>query len=223
MLRDVTRASRWKLVGINEESTVGITGVQGQHAVVHILLCAFALVARGQEAASGIWGLTCLQTGSLGVVVVSISVVFGDVLKDNAPIPLNVDSTFNLDVVNIAWAQIALRSDPVGRIIRTMTLGSTSVVVVVETVFLVGSDVVDQIIGRLVSHIRVLLQEDWILADLVGDVVLGIFGIFQTEGQVCVVSACWRSLGITVAMGSRMRRSMRVVRGGVVGYRVGSK
>ena len=46
-LGDMARASRWQLVGINKESTVGVTGVQRQHAVVHVFLGTFGLVARG--------------------------------------------------------------------------------------------------------------------------------------------------------------------------------
>ena len=46
-LGDMARASRWQLVGINKESTVGVTGVQRQHAMVHVFLGAFGLVTGG--------------------------------------------------------------------------------------------------------------------------------------------------------------------------------
>ena len=42
----MARASRRKLVGIDEKSTVRITRVKGQHSVVNILLGTFGMVTR---------------------------------------------------------------------------------------------------------------------------------------------------------------------------------
>jgi len=45
----MARAGAGKLVGVNEESPVGIAGVDRKHPVVHILLGALALVAGGES------------------------------------------------------------------------------------------------------------------------------------------------------------------------------
>ena len=44
---DQTRASRGQLVGVDEETPVGVARVVGEHAVVDVLLGAVALVAGG--------------------------------------------------------------------------------------------------------------------------------------------------------------------------------
>ena len=41
LLRNMARTSRGKLVGIDEKSTVGVTGVKREHSVVDILLGTF--------------------------------------------------------------------------------------------------------------------------------------------------------------------------------------
>jgi len=41
LLGDMARTSRRKLVGIDEKSSIRITGVQRQHSVVNILLGTF--------------------------------------------------------------------------------------------------------------------------------------------------------------------------------------
>ena len=48
----MARTGRWEFVGINEETSVRITGVYGDHSVVNVFLSAFALVTRGKETAS---------------------------------------------------------------------------------------------------------------------------------------------------------------------------
>ncbi len=78
-----------------------------------------------------------------------------------------------------------------------------------------------QVVGRLLGHVRVLLQEDGILGDLVGDLVLGVLGVVDAEGQVGVESALGRRLGVAVAAVGRAVRG-RVRRYGVrTGVRTG--
>jgi hypothetical protein len=132
----MARTSRGKLVGINEEPTVGITRVKGQHPVEDILLCTLRLVTRSQKSASRIGSLTSLQPSGLGVIVVSIRVVSGNVLEDDTPKALNIDSPLQLGIVDMGGAKIALRSNPVANIIRTGSLGSTGIVIIVEAIFL---------------------------------------------------------------------------------------
>lgn len=140
-------ASGGEFIGIDEESTVRIARVKGQHSVVNVFLGAFGMVTRGQETAGRIGSLAGFQTGSLGVVIMTIGVVFGNVLENNAPVTFDVDGTLDLGVGHVRGAQVALGSDPVGGVVRRGSFGSSGVVIVVEGGFLVGSDVLNQIIG----------------------------------------------------------------------------
>ena len=72
--RDMAGASAGQLVGVNEESPVGIAGVDREHPVVHVLLGTLALVAWSQEPTGRVWGLAGFETSGLSVVVVSVSV-----------------------------------------------------------------------------------------------------------------------------------------------------
>ena len=96
---DMARAGAGKLVGVNEESSVGITGVQREHPVVDKLLGALGLVAGGQQATRAVREETRLQPRGLGVVVVTIAVTLGDVLQDDPPVTLDVDGSGDLQHV----------------------------------------------------------------------------------------------------------------------------
>jgi len=157
LLRNVTGAGTWKFVGINEESSVRVTRVYREHPVVDILLGTLALVAGSQQAASRVRVLTSLKTGGLCVVVVSITITLRNVLQDDSPVALNIDSSGDLGIVYITGTKITLRSDPVGGIIGRGSLASTSVVRVVKPFLLGLGDVLDQIISRLVSNVGILL------------------------------------------------------------------
>ena len=100
----MARTGRRKLVGINEETSVRITRINGDHSVVNVFLGTFALVARCKETASRVWGLTSLQSGGLCIVVMTIAIFFGDVLEDDSPVAFNIDGPADLGVVNIRWA-----------------------------------------------------------------------------------------------------------------------
>ena len=89
---------------------------------------------------------------------------------------------------------------PVADVIRTRSLRSSSVVVVIKGGLLVSSDVFNQIIGRLISNVRILLQEDGILADFISNLVLGILRVLNTEGNISVKSTCGWGFGVAVAM-----------------------
>ena len=96
---DMARAGAGKLVGVNEESSVGITGVQREHPVVDKLLGALGLVAGGQQATRAVREETRLQARGLGVVVVAIAVTLGDVLQNDPPVTLDVDGSGDLQYV----------------------------------------------------------------------------------------------------------------------------
>ena len=89
---------------------------------------------------------------------------------------------------------------PVADVIRTRSLRSSSVVVVIKGGFLVSSDVFNQIIGRLISNVRILLQEDGILADFISNLVLRILRVLNTKGHISVKSTCWWGFGVAVTM-----------------------
>lgn len=214
----MTRASRGQLVSVNEKSTVGITGIIREHSVVDILLGTFGAIARSQESAGRVRGQASFQSSSLSVVVMSIAVILGNVLQNDSPEPFNVQSTMDLDIIDLTGAKVAFRSDPVTGVIRTGSFGSSSIVVVVEAGFLWGDDDINQIIGRLISDISVLFQEDGILADFVSDFVVGIFWIFNAERHISVDSTSWRSFGITVAMMNRWRMMRCMMWHWMMGY-----
>ena len=99
-------------------------------------------------------------------------------------------------------------------VIGAWTLRSASVIIVVKSGLLVSGNKFNQIIGRLVSDVRILFQENGILADFISDFVFRVFGVLDTEGHIGVQSAGWRSFGIAIAMVGHWRM---VWQGGVVG------
>jgi hypothetical protein len=169
--------------------------------VVDILLGALGLVAGSQKPAGRVGSPAGLKAGGLGVVVLSIAILLGNVLEHNSPESLNIDSTPDLGIINIRGAEVTFRANPVGGIIGRGPLGGSSVVAVVEGMLLVLGDVLHQVIGTLVSHIRVLLQEDGIMADLGGDLILGVLRVNKAERKVGVDGTGRRSLGVTVRWG----------------------
>jgi len=181
---DVTGAGTGELVGVDEESSVSITGVQGEHPVVDKLLGALGLVARSQEPAGAVREETGLQPGGLGVVVVTVAVALRDVLQDDPPVTLNIDSPGDLGVVNIGGTEVTLGSDPVTGVVLAGSLAGSSVVAVVEVFLLRLGDHLHEVVSTLVSDVGVLLQEESVLADLGGDVVGGILLVQDTVGEI---------------------------------------
>ena len=141
-------------------------------------------------------------------------------LEDDPPVPLDVDGPGDLGVVDVGRAEVALRPDPVGSIVGAGPLGGSGVVLVVEGLLLLLGDVLDEIIGGLVRHVGVLLQEEWVLGYLVCDVVGGVLGVQDAVRQVRTLGALRCSLGVAVAVLGGVGAGMvggGVVRGGVVG------
>jgi len=208
----MARTSTGELVCINEESSVWITRVEGQHSVVDKLLGALGLVAGGQESAGAVGEQTGLQSGGLGVVVVTISISIGNVLEDDSPVALNIDSAGDLGVVNIRGTEVSLWSNPVGSVILAWSLGCSGVVAVVKVFLLRLGNAINKVISRLVSNVSVLLEEESVLGDLVGNVIGRVLRVRNTVGKVTPLSTLWGSLGVTVAIGRGRGRS---IRGGV--------
>ena len=102
----MTRASGRQLVDVDKETLVRIARVEGQHAMVDVLLQAGALVARGQGAARSAGEEAGLDALGLRVV--------GDVLHDDAPFSFDVLGAHRSRVQHLRWADEALGTDPVG-------------------------------------------------------------------------------------------------------------
>jgi len=122
---EVARTSAGQLVCVDEEPSVWVTRINREHSVVDILLGALGLVARGEKTTSRVREQTGLKTGGLGVVVVTVSVSLRDVLEDDSPVSLNIDSASDLGVINIRGAKITLGSNPVSCVIRRWSLRSS--------------------------------------------------------------------------------------------------
>jgi hypothetical protein len=207
----VARAGTGQLIGVNEKPSVGITGVNREHAVVHILLGALALVAGGEQTTGRVRVLAGLQTGGLGVVVVAIPIALRDVLQDDPPVALNIDSTGDLGIVHITGAKVALGSNPVSSIIRGVSLARSSVVGIIKSLLLLLGDVLHQVISRLVSDVSVFLQEESILRDLVSNVIFRVLRVLNTVREVTTLSTLGCSLRVTVSiLGGRGRMSRSI-------------
>lgn len=180
----MTGASAGQLVGVDEESSVRIAGVHREHPVVDVLLCTLGLVAGGEESAGAVREQASLQSGGLGVVVVTVAVALRDVLEDDPPVTLNIDSPGDLGVVNIRGTEITLGSNPVSGVILAGSLAGSGVVGVVEVFLLWLGDYLHQVVSALVSDVSVLLQEESVLADLDSDVVGWVLLVQHTVGKV---------------------------------------
>ena len=182
--REVAGAGAGELVGVDEEASVGVTGVHREHPVVDVLLGALRLVAGGQQPAGAVREQAGLQPGGLGVVVVTVAVSLGDVLEDDPPVALNIDGPCDLGVVHVGGTEVALGSDPVGSVVLAGSLAGSGVVRVVEALLLRLGDHLHEVVSTLVSDVGVLLQEESVLADLGGDVVSGILLVQDTVGEI---------------------------------------
>lgn len=105
---NVTRASRWQFVNVNKNSLLSIARIEGQHALVDVLLHAFAAKARSQSAARGAGEQASLDT--LGLRVSRP----GDILNDGTPFTVNVQSAQRTGVLDIARADVSFLANPVG-------------------------------------------------------------------------------------------------------------
>ena len=77
----------------------------------------------------------------------TIAISLRDVLEDDSPVAFDIDGTSDLGIVNIRWAKVTLRSNPMRSVIRRWSLGSSSVVLVVKRFLLWLGDILDEIIS----------------------------------------------------------------------------
>merc|ERR1712201_44377 len=111
--REGGKSKRWGACMYHEEPSVWVARINREHSVVDILLGTLGLVTGGEKTTSRVGEKAGLKTGSLGVVVVTVSVSLRDVLEDDPPVTFNIDSTGDLSVVNVRGAKVTLRSNPV--------------------------------------------------------------------------------------------------------------
>jgi hypothetical protein len=168
--------------------------------VVDILLGTLGLVARGKETTGRVREETGLKTGGLGVVVVTVAISLRDVLEDDSPVSFDIDSTSYLGVVNIRRTKVTLRSNPMRCIIRRWSLRGSWIVLVVKRLLLRLGNVLDKIISWLISNISVLLQEQSILGDLVGDIISRVLLVNNTIRKIWTFSTLWCSFWVTISM-----------------------
>jgi len=99
-----TGAAGWELECFHCEGEVLIIGIIHQESVVDVLLQAFGFIALRHKRASITRSQTLLNTGGLGEsLVVSFNVV-----DDNSPFTLSVDSTKRLDIGSLRGAEEGL-------------------------------------------------------------------------------------------------------------------
>lgn len=131
---DVARAGGRQLERVDEETLVRVARVEGEHAVVHVLLQALAAVARGQSAAGGLGEQARLDAVGLRVV--------GHVLDDHTPLTVDVLGAEGPGVLDVARADEALSANPVA-LVELLAVVER----VVELFFLSLGDALDQVVG----------------------------------------------------------------------------
>ena len=113
-----TGAAGWELESFHCEGEVLIIGIIYQESVVDVLLQAFGLIALRYKRASITRSQTFLNTGGLGEsLVVSFNVV-----DDNSPFTLSVDSTKRLDVGSLRGTEVGLFLQGIGPLYRQFSV-----------------------------------------------------------------------------------------------------
>ena len=101
----MARTGRREFENVNKKTLVCVAGVEGEHAVVDVLLNAFALIARSQSAARSASEEASLDALGLGVI--------SDILDDDAPFTIDVLSANWASVEDVTGANVTLSADPV--------------------------------------------------------------------------------------------------------------
>jgi hypothetical protein len=149
-------------------------------------------VTRSQKSTSRVWGQAGLQPCRLGIIV--------DVINNHPPVSIDVPGPLGFGINHIRGAKIPLGSNPVGNIVGVGTLGGSSIILIVESLFLVLVQVLDKVIGRLIGDVGVLLVEQVVLGDGQLDVVLGIVGVFKAVVKASCIGTVGGQFGVTVAL-----------------------
>jgi len=115
---------------------------------------------------------------------VAVAIALWDMLQDNPPKPFHIDSPGDLGIVHCRGTEVALGSNPVRGIVWAGALGGPGVIPIVKASLLGSSNVLHQIICRLVSDVCVLLQEERVLGDLCSYVIGRVLGVRDTKREI---------------------------------------
>ena len=184
----------------HKEAPVLITRIHSQHPVVDILLCTWWLVARGQKTTGRGGEQTGLQPCGLSVVVVTVTITFRYVLKNNPPVSFNIDSSGDLHIISCRRTEVTCRTNPVCGVIGRLSWGCSSVEGKVEGFFFCFGNSFNKIISRLIGKVWILLQEKRVFGYLVSNVIGWVFFIFYAVWEVTFSGAFWGSFGIAVTL-----------------------
>ena len=190
----------WQLESVHKEAPVLITRIHSQHPVVDILLCTWWLVARGQKTTGRGGEQTGLQPCGLSVVVVTVTITFRYVLKNNPPVSFNIDSSGDLHIISCRRTEVTCRTNPVCGVIGRLSWGCSSVEGKVEGFLFCFGDSFNKIISRLIGKVWILLQEKRVFGYLVSNVIGWVFFIFYAVWEVTFSGAFWGSFGIAVTL-----------------------
>jgi len=113
-----TGTAGWELESLYCEGEVLIIGIVYQESVIDVLLQACGFIALGYKGTGIARGQTFLNTGGLGKsLIVSFNVV-----DDNSPFALSVDSTKWLDVDSLRGTEIGLFLQSIGPLYRECSI-----------------------------------------------------------------------------------------------------
>ena len=143
---DAARAGRWQLVNVDEQTFAGIARVEGEHAVVDVLLEALAPMTWSQSAAR-----SPRVTANLNALGLRVDIY---ILDDNSPFAQDVGGADWAGVFDVAGADETFTADPVA-LVELLAVVER----VIEFLFLLLGHAINQIVGRLVGNIGVFLQD----------------------------------------------------------------
>ena len=108
----MTRASRWQLVNVDEDSLLRIAGIEGEHPLVNVFLETFAAETWGQSATRDTREQTSFDALSLGVTGP------GDFLYNDTPFSFNIHSASGTAVNDVTRADVAFTAHPVALLVE---------------------------------------------------------------------------------------------------------
>ena len=131
---NVARTGRRQFVDVDEETFAMVAGVEGEHAVVDVLLDTFALIARSQSATRSASEEASFD--ALGLSVIS------DILDDDAPFTISVLSADWASVEDVTGADVTFSADPVSFVVSLAVVER-----IVKLILLSVGDAFNQIIS----------------------------------------------------------------------------
>ena len=150
------------------------------------------------------------------------------VVDNDSPISVDITGTFRHGIQNFGGAEVSFGTNPMSDIIWTRSLGCSSVVLVVKSSLNILVQMLNEIVGRLISYIGVLLVKKVVGRDGILDLVLRVVGVFKAVVESSGIGTIRGQFGITVTrfrvVGGMMgnRRRMMIGWGGRIVVRTGA-